>query len=272
MIFDEYLHRLVDASPVHYYVSGVDGARVYWPWRMNKSNSPEFRQAFVAACDHHILDSNFKDESVTNRDVLDEAAEKRSDGAVLADVYHDAEATTDALIDGLEVYDDHRFDGLLVLPLQEPYEECYDAVRPSVSGIDVWWAVGGLKDADAHEKVRKTAAFREAVGPDIHIHGLGFGVTETLARAIRRDPGLLDSIDNSTACDNSIGGLSGKEQTSVVAARAQAKRIEFLRQMTHFAADADDPAQLREIGQTGLDAIPVPDGGSTVGEDKRGGD
>lgn len=261
MIFEDYLQRLVDASPVRYYVSGVDGARVHWPWRMNKAGSSEFRQAFVDACDHHILDSNFKDESVTNRDVLDEAADRGCDGAVLADVYQDAEATIPALLDGLDLADDHAFDGLVVLPLQDPYDEVYDAVEPSVGSLDVWWGVGGLKDEDAPVKIQKTREFREHVGSEPHIHGLGFGVTDALARAVRRDPDLLDSIDNSTAVSNTVSGLSGKEQTSVTAMRAQAKRVEFLREMTHYAGDADDPAQIRKPGQRGLYEIPATDGG-----------
>lgn len=261
MIREDYFNRLVDACPVRYYASGVDGARVHWPWRMNKAGSSEFRQAFVEACDHHILDSNFKDDSVTNRDVLDEAADRGCDGAVLADVYQNAEATIPALLDGLELYEEHHFDGLLVLPLQDPYDEVYDAVEPSVGDLDVWWAIGGLKDENAAVKVRKTRQFREHVGPGPHVHGLGFGVTDVLAAAVRKDPGLLDSIDNSTAVSNTVSGLRGAEQTTVTAMKAQAKRVENLRKLTHYAGDPDDPAQIRPMGQRGLAEIPATDGG-----------
>jgi len=268
MIRPEYLNRLVHASPVRYYVSGIDGARVTWPWRMNKACSSAFRRAFVDACQHHILDSNFQDESVTNRNVLDQAYEYDSDGAVLADVYQDAEATIPALIDGIELYRQHPFNGLLVLPLQDPYSECYDAVKPHTEGLEVWWGIGGLKDEDATAKVREARALREHIGGGEHIHGLGYGVTDTLARAVRRDPELLDSIDNSTAVSNTVSGLSGPEQTTVTAARALAKRIEHLRELTHFAAEPDDPAQAREPGQSGVeDFISVTDGGNARYQD-----
>lgn len=274
MILQEYFNRLVHASPVDYYVSGIDGARVTWPWRMNRAKSSAFRRAYVDACQHHILDSNFQDESVTNRDVLDQAYEYESDGAVLADVYQDADATIPALIDGIELYRDHPFNGLLVLPLQDPFTECYDAVKPHTDGLDVWWAIGGLKDADATVKVEKAREFREYVGGGVHVHGLGFGVTETLARAVRRDPDLLDSIDNSTAVSNTVSGLSGGEQTTVTAARALAKRLEYLRQLTHYAADPNDPAQLRERHQTGLEDVladMAADGGFVLDAEGRGG-
>lgn len=271
MIRPEYFNRLIHASPVKYYVSGIDGARVTWPWRMNRAHSSAFRRAYVDACQHHILDSNFQDESVTNQDVLDQAYEYESDGAVLADVYQDADATIPALIEGLKLYREHPFNGLLVLPLQQPYEECYDALKPHTDGLEVWWAIGGLKDADATVKVAQARSFRGYVGGGQHIHGLGFGVTDTLARAVRRDPDLLDSIDNSTAVSNTVSGLTGDEQTTVTAARALAKRLEFLRQLTHYAAEPGDPAQLREKDQLGLEAGwgMAADGGHTLDAEAR---
>jgi len=254
MVIPKYLNRLIHASPVKYYVSGIDGARVEWPWRMNRAHSTGFRTEYVDACKHHILDSNFKDESVTNADVLDRAYEVESDGAVLADVYQNAEETVDALVDGIELYRDHEFTGTIILPLQRPYKESYDAVMPHAEGIDVWWGLGGLKDPPASVKVNHAKSFRNHVGDATHIHGLGFGVTERLARAVRRNPNLLDSIDNSSAVDAAIGGLKGDEQTTVVAMRAQAKRMENLWRLTHYAGDPDDPKQIRNQQQNGLEA------------------
>lgn len=269
MILSEYFERLVDASPVRFYVSENDGARSWWPWRMNKAGSDEFRPAFVDACDHHLLDSNFKDESVGNREVLDEAHEHGCDGAVLADVYLDGEATVDALLTGLEVYDDHAFDGLVVLPLQEPYAESYREVEPAVGGREVWWALGGLKDEAPPVKIGKSRAFRDAVGYEPHVHGLGYGVSERMARAIRKWPRMLDSIDNSRSYydtrkrDAWMPAASGTEIMTVQAARMTAERVRALREMTHFAADPDDPAQVRAKGQSGLnDEWLAADGGA----------
>lgn len=265
MIFREYLDRLIDASPIDLYVSGIDGARVYWPWRMNKAKASETRKAFVDACDHHIMDSNFKDESVTNADVFDEAERMGSDGAVLADVYQDPEATTDALLDGLDTYDDHSYDGLLVLPLQDPHVDVYEAVAPAVGNRDVWWAVGGFKDKSPADKIDAARRLRGAVGPNKHIHGLGWGATDTVAKAVRKDPDLIDSIDNSTGTQNAdISDVpKGKERSSITAMRAQAHRVEALREFTHFVG-GETPAERRHPDQHGLEmVVAAPDGDKT---------
>jgi len=251
MIDREYLDRLVQASPIRYYASGIDGARAFWPWRMNKAKA-EAGAAHAAKCDHYVVDSNFKDPSVTNVDVLDEAAQLGADAAALADVYQNCEGTVDALLEGLETADDHHFDGTLVLPLQDPHVECYREVSESVTG-DVWWAVGGFKDDPAAAKIAAARRLREEAGDDVWIHGLGFGVTDELASAVRRNPGLLDSIDNSTAMSGAVTALSGTpEKMTVAAARATAQRLEDLRALTHFA-EPKAPEELRSADETGLE-------------------
>ncbi|WP_247005082.1 hypothetical protein [Halosolutus gelatinilyticus] len=257
MIDRAYLERLVEATPVDLYASGIDGARAYWPWRMNKARSPMghgARKSHARKCDHYILDSNFKDDTVTNKDVLDEAAELFADGAVLADVYHDMEATAEALIEGLELAREHPFDGTIVLPLQEPHDECYRRVAPHVDR-EVWWSVGGVKDKTPAVKIACARELREVAGPDVHIHGLGFGVTEHVARAIRNNPDLLDSIDNSSSVSNGIPQLSGvEEKMTITAAEATAARLKDLRALTSFADDRP-AAELRDAGQGGLEVF-----------------
>jgi len=253
----EYLDRLVRSTPVDLYASGVDGARCYWPWRMNKAKGPMghgARKSHAAKCDQYVLDSNFTDESVTNMDVLDEAATLGADAAVLADVYQDMEATVDALLDGLELADDHHFEGTVVLPLQPPHDECYRQVAPSVDR-EVWWAVGGVKDETAEIKVDAAKTLREVAGDDAHIHGLGFGVTEHLARAVRNDPAMLDSIDNATSMSNAVSNLGGTdEKMTIAAAKATAERLRALRALTRYATEKP-AAELRQPGQTGLEEV-----------------
>lgn len=253
MIDAEFLDRLVRAAPVRYYASGIDGARAFWPWRMNKAKA-EADARHAAKCDHYVVDSNFKDESVTNRDVLDEAAKLGADAVVLADVYQDMEATVGALLDGLDLAADHRFDGTVVLPLQAPHAECYQRVAPSVDR-EVWWAIGGLKDDPVAAKLDAARELRSAAGDEEWIHGLGYGVTDELARTVRQNPTLLDSIDNSTAMSSSIPSLTGtKEKMTVSAAFATAERLKKLRDLTQFAEEKD-PEDLRDIGQSGLEEI-----------------
>lgn len=253
MIDEEYLARLTRATPVSLYASGVDGARCFWPWRMNKAGGAMgkgARRSHAAKCDDYVLDSNFRDDTITNRDVLDEAAELGADAAVLADVYQDLEATVGALLDGLDLADDHHYDGTVVLPLQPPHDECYRRIAESVDR-DVWWAVGGVKDETAAVKIDAARTLRDHVGPDEHIHGLGFGVTDELGRAVRASPGMLDSVDNATAMSNAVSSLGGRdEKMTVAAARATAARLEALRALTPFGENS--PEDLRDRGQTGL--------------------
>ena len=212
MIDRQYVDRLTRASPVQFYVSGIDGARCWFPWRLVKAGGHDgigSRKRHAGKCDCLMVDSNFKDDLVTNEVVLDEAAILGADSAVLADVYHDMEATVDALIDGLQLAADHQYDGTVVLPLQAPHIECYDRVAPHAPD-GVWWAIGGLKDVLPAKKIQVARRFRDHVGPDAHIHGLGFGVTDEMARYIRKDPAVLDSIDSATAVSNAVGELPGK--------------------------------------------------------------
>lgn len=261
---DKYFERLREAAPVELYASGIDGGRCWWPWRMNKAGA-EADHRHRRVCETYVIDSNFNDETVTNRDVLDEAVEYDANVAVLADVYLDEEATIDALTEGLEVAEGHAFDGALLLPLQPDHVACYEALV-DVAPSDVWWGIGGLKDAEPRAKLAAARDLRAAVGPDAHIHGFGWGVTPELGAAVRSNPDLLDSIDNSTGVQNGMTEpvMAGKERMSVVAARAQANRIEALRELTPFVEE-ETPETLREEGQSGLtDAFAVADGGESL--------
>lgn len=264
MIDREFVDRLVDAAHVRYYASGIDGARVWWPWRMNKAKGhagPASRRKHRDKSDHFLLDSNFKDEAVTNEVVLDEALELEADGAVLADVYQEMEPTVGALLEGLDLADSHGYDGIVVLPLQAPHDECYRRVAPSVDRDNVWWGVGGLKEKSSAVKLAAARDLREAAGPDPWIHGLGFGPTDVLGRGVRQDPDLLDSIDNATSTSNAVSTLSGtKEKTTITAAYATAERLEGLRKLTPFAEEKP-PEKQRDDGQAGFDHFARTDGG-----------
>lgn len=252
MIREEYFRRLTDAAYLELYLSAVDGARVYWPWRMQpvheaRSTGPRFRNA----CESYIIDSSFKDDSITNKDALDTAYSLDAEMCVLADVWHDKDATVDAILDGLELADDHPYDGKIIAPLQPPHDECYRELEDQ--GIDVF-AVGGVKDSGDETRVEAARAVREAAGPDVWLHGLGYGATDGIVEAVQEQPGLLDSIDYSTPVQNAntTDVHPGKERMSVVAARAAATLIEDLRKFSPYAKQPE-PEDLRSTGQTGVD-------------------
>lgn len=198
MLRDEYLRRLVDESYIDIYLSGNEGARIYWPWRMQPVH--EATQSYRNACEKFIIDSSFNREEITNQDVLDKALALDAEYAVLADVYQDKDGTVEAILDGLSLYDDHAFDGDVIVPLQAPHDQCYRDLEGQ--GID-YVAVGGLKDAGTRKQISATRSVRDTVGVGTHIHGLGFtlaskdGTPTGWVSAIHDNPDLIDSIDNS---------------------------------------------------------------------------
>ena len=247
MLRDEYLRRLVDEAHVELYLSANDGARLYWPWRMQppKESNSRYRNA----CERYIIDSDPLDDSVTTSDVLDTAHRLGAEVASLQDVYLNKDATVDSLLHGLEIADDHSFDGELLLPLQQPYVDCYKELGEP----DELIGLGGLKDGTTRERITSTKEFRTEFGYGVWLHGFGWGVKGELAQAIRQEPRMLDSVDYSTpvqAADYSTS-TPGSERMSVVAAQAGAKLIEDLREVGSYPQKAT-PADLRDSGQLSL--------------------
>lgn len=230
MLRDEYLRRLVDGAHVEIYLSGMDGARIYWPWRMlpPKSATKSYRNA----CERFVVDSDPLDDGVTTEDVLDTAHRLNAEVASLQDVYQDKDATVDSLLHGIEVADSHDFDGELLLPLQKPYGECWRELGEPTEHL---LGIGGLKDARDAERLKAARELRTAVGSGAWLHGFGWGV-QGLSDAIRDSPGLLDSVDNSTPVQNNVANdaTPGDEVKSVNAARAGAKLVEDLREVSEY--------------------------------------
>lgn len=242
MLRQEYLRRLIDKAHVELYFSGNDGARIYWPWRMNPPRLAN--SSYRNACEHYVIDSDPLNDDVTTADVLDTAHRLDAEVASLQDVYKDKDATVDSLLDGLEVADDHAFGGTLLLPLQEPYTECW---RELGEPTDEWLGIGGLKDARPAERLDAARSLRDVVGPGAWIHGFGWGV-KGIARAIRNRPRLLDSLDSSTPAQNASHDecTAGKERKSVVAMGAAQRLVRDLREVSPYPKDEDKQKTLLE--------------------------
>lgn len=229
MLRDEYSRRLVDGAHIELYLSANDGARLYWPWRMQPPD--EASQRYRNACEVYIIDSDPLNDTVTTADVLDCANQLNAEVASLQDVYQDKDATVDSLLKGLEIADSHTFGGELLLPLQKPFVECWEEIgepRDHLLGI------GGLKDARPTERLRAARELRAAVGSDVWLHGFGWGVNG-LTEAIRDEPNLLDSVDYSTPVQSaSVSATSGDEVSSVTAMAAGTQLIRDLREVSIY--------------------------------------
>lgn len=246
MLRDEYLHRLVDASHIELYLSSNDGARIFWPWRMQPPK--EATRRYRDACKRYIVDSDPLDDSVTATDVLDCAHKLDAEVASLQDVYQNKDATVDSLLKGLEIADDHAFSGDLLLPLQQPYVDCYAELgEPSNHLI----GLGGLKRGTPYNRIEATREFRAEYGPDPWLHGFGWGVSGELSKTIRANPDFLDSVDYSTPIQRAINKvqLPGDERMSVQAMHAATRLVSDLRSVTPFTTE---PNSYRESGQTAL--------------------
>jgi len=240
MLRDEYLRRLVDNAHLELYLSSNDGARLYWPWRMQppKEASATYRNA----CERYIIDSDPLDDDVTTKDVLDTAVATDAEVASLQDVYQNKEATVKMLLEGLATADSHAFDGELLLPLQEPVGDCW---REIGEPREHWLGIGGLKGASEQSRLDALRRLREAAGSDVHIHGFGWGPGQELAKAVREDPGLLDSTDYSTPMQQTIDSadMPGEERMSVQAMRAGRRLIQDLRRVTDYVEPDTDTSQ-----------------------------
>lgn len=239
MLRQEYLRRLVDEAHLQLHLSGNDGARIYWPWRMNPPRLAN--KSYRDACEQYVIDSDPLDDDVTATDVLDTAHRLDAEVASLQDVYQDEDATVDSLLHGLEVADDHAFDGTLLLPLQDPYVECW---RELGEPTDNWLGIGGLKDGRPRERLQAANNLREAVGGDAWIHGFGWGV-DGIAESVRSNPGLLDSLDYSTPVQEASldDCTAGKERKSVVAMGAAQRLVRDLREVSSYP-DTEDTVQV----------------------------
>lgn len=249
MLRDEYFRRLVDEAYIELYLSSVDGARIYWPWRMQPPK--EASMSYRNACEQYIIDSDPLDDSVTTKTVLDTAFRLDAEVASLADVYQDKDATVNAILNGFKVYDDHQFNGDLLIPLQEPFDTCWKEIGEPTDHL---LGIGGLKDATNPKRIDAAKTLRSTVGKDVWIHGFGWGVKGDMATAIRKQPNLIDSIDYSTPIQTSINGIEpGEERMSVQAMYAATKLVRDLREVTPYINR--NPQNLREKNQLGLDAI-----------------
>lgn len=230
------------------FLAGVDGARLYWPWRMARERG-SLGKAYRNACEVYWVDSSIQNSEYGNADVLDDAFKYDAEAALLADTMGEFEATVTALKEGLDMADDHPFEGEIVIPLQAPFDKCYY----EFAGESEYYAIGGLLGASTDTpRIQAAETLREMAGYDIHLHGLGWGVRDGLMHALQGNPNLVDSVDYSSPVQNAVGAIAGQERTSVTAAEAGAQLIRDLRKVTPYVELEPNPEDLRDDGQVGL--------------------
>lgn len=215
------LEVLLDACPIDVYAA----SSLKHPWPHRLQNAAECYPASFWRSQHRLMDSAIDAPELTNRDVLDHAVERHATSVVakdylpfdaydeddltdeqleaLADLrseYSDnVEATTASIREFARIYDADEHPPAYV-PLQPPYDEHVTEVAPIVddSALDHRYMLGGLAKAAPKRRIEELLAFRSEVGEEPVAHGLGWGLDDELVSTLREEPGLLDSVDNSS--------------------------------------------------------------------------
>lgn len=227
MLRDEYFRRLVDDSYIDLYLAGNDGARIYWPWRMARENG-SLGDRHRNACEVYWVDSSIFNSEYQNEEALDDAFKYDAEAVLLADTMDDYEQTVESIKNGLDLADDHLFDGDVIIPLQKPYDDCYLEFEDESD----YYAIGGLNRGSDAQRIGAARDVRDVAGYDIHLHGLGWGPRDQLAGAIHDDPQLIDSVDYSTPVQNNANAEHGDEHMSITAYEAGGRLLRDLRRVT----------------------------------------
>ena len=211
MYRDHELQR-IDRCPIDIYVAS--NMPYPYPYKLGKPRhqTPKIRES----CTTWIQDSGIGDDT-TNAEVLELAAEYDADFVVPCDELHDQPATTEAVHEFLELYDDSDVRATPMIPLQPPYDQHYRQLPDHAA-----YMLGGIAfDYSAREQVEAIQTFRTEAGDAPYAHALGVGGSMTVVRAVANNPSLVQSVDCSTPEQAAING-------SVIDAQLKQKPIEIM--------------------------------------------
>ncbi|MFA9418002.1 hypothetical protein [Natrinema sp. HArc-T2] len=206
------LEMILEKCPVDIYAAS--SLKHPWPYRLQKYG--ECAPASFWRSQHRILDSNIIDPEVTNEEILEEAVKKDATAVVAKDYLpfnlygrdfdmealtgelNHAAATTKSIKEFIELHDPDVHPPAYI-PLQPPYVEHIKEIRGMIqdSHLEERYMLGGLKDANPKKRISEAESLRDKIGEEPVLHGLGWGLSDTLVEALRRNPGLIDSVDNS---------------------------------------------------------------------------
>jgi 8-oxo-dGTP pyrophosphatase MutT (NUDIX family) len=201
---------------------GSDVDRYWVPYRLQPVDRA--RQKVANECLQYILDSGFKDPTVTNEEILQKATEVNPNYIIPKDYLpwdayntdklpqesvkelravrkkYDGDfqaATTDSILEFLDLWEQSPTSGRPIIPLQPNHVEHYRSLPERVKRHS-YFSIGGIAHAGPEKQVHALREFREEIGYHVQVHALGVGTHLKTIRAIRDDPALVDSLDVST--------------------------------------------------------------------------
>ena len=195
--YRDYDLERVDRCPIDIYVAS--NMPYPYPYKLGKpaNQTPKIRES----CTTWIQDSGIGDDT-TNKDVLQLADEYDADFVIPCDELHDQPATTDAVHEFLELYDDSDVRATPMIPLQPPYDKHYKQLPDFPA-----YCLGGIAfDTTPREQVQELQRFRRVAGESPYAHALGVGGCMTVVNAVANNPNLVQSVDCSTPEQAAING------------------------------------------------------------------
>lgn len=290
-----YLRRLevlLDACPIDIYAAS--SLKHPWPYRLQ--NAAECYPASFWRSPHRLMDSAITAPELSNRDVLEHALERHATAVAAKDflpfeeyerLYENGElseaqidvvrslqrhhgdhrqATTDSVREFVDVYDPELHPPAYI-PVQPPYPDHLESVYPIIeeSNLDHRYMLGGLAEEPPARRIAGARAFRTAVGYQPTAHGLGWGLEDDLLAAVRDDPRLIDSVDNSSPAQavqndqilnkhwqsTDCAHVDGQYQNAVGGAFEFAMLVQATHRLTEFNDDVAclaDQSNLSEFG------------------------
>jgi len=226
-----------------------------YPRKLQKPSTVNSRVRNTA--ERFIMDSGISDD-VGTAEVLDLAHEYDADYVVAKDELHDLPATTQNVARFFELYQEHDCDAQPMIPVQcDPAADRWHVDHLPQLPTHSHYVLGGMAvdEVLASDQIPAIKQFREAVGPDAHVHGLGVGGGMEFVSAVAGQ-GWLDSVDCSTP---EMAGQFGcvinqrlrQEQVRVMAGDGAARRNVPL---SDFNSWQLQDVWKREAEQCGLEA------------------
>jgi hypothetical protein len=255
------LEVLLEACPVDIYAA----SSLKHPWPFRLQNAAECYPASFWRSQERILDSAIG-EDLSNAEVLEHAIERHATAVVAKDYLHDREATTESIREFVGLHDPDRHPRAYI-PLQPPFDEHVRDVYPIIedSHLQHRYMLGGLANAPPARRIDELLAFRAEVGDDPVAHGLGWGLDDELVAAVRDEPSLLDSVDNSSPSqavqNNQIldkhwrakpcAHVDGRYQNTVGGAFEFAMLVRAAHRLTEFNEDFADSGEQSGLADFG---------------------
>ena len=207
------LELILEDCPINIYAAS--SLKHPWPHRLQKAG--DCAPASFWRSQHRILDSNIMDPELTNEEILQKAMKKEATAVVAKDylpfkVYDSREynlrditgasnhweATTQSIREFIDLHDPEKHPPAYI-PLQPPYVEHVEEIREMIreSHLEERYMLGGLKAETPETRIHEAKQLRDFVGTEPKLHGLGWGLSDTLVEELRISPDLIDSVDNS---------------------------------------------------------------------------